>query len=151
MFRAIEVPSGPASPYAGSGARRMNCEQCALSGAEPTGIPPDIGPRFFFARMATEQSGYRHLRFAAEPVPVLLAPRDARKNAKGPDAVMTNDEKTALLLGAIYRLCEGDVSKFLQPEPVSGKIESFLDSGPSMGARRAALVVILQSIINDQS
>ena len=71
--------------------------------------------------------------------------------ADGPDAVMTNDENTALLLGAIYRLCEGDVSKLLHPEPVSGEIESFLDSGPSMGARRAALVVILQSIINDQS
>ncbi|KKK60885.1 hypothetical protein LCGC14_3019900, partial [marine sediment metagenome] len=77
-------------------------------------------------------------------------------------------KKTALLLAAIMRLCEGDVSKFLPPsgkswgqarlgcaslEPVPvfpEEIKRFLDSGPSMGARRAALVAILESIIADE-
>ena len=62
-----------------------------------------------------------------------------------------NDKKVALLLGALYRVGEGDVSKFLPPEPIPGEIEHFLDSAPSIGARRAALVAILESIIDDEA
>ena len=63
---------------------------------------------------------------------------------------MSEDRKAALLLGAIWRLCEGDVSKFLPPGRVPKEIKRFLDSGTSMRARRAALVAILQSIIADE-
>ncbi len=63
---------------------------------------------------------------------------------------MSKDQKTALLLGAIWRLSEGDVSKFLPPSQVPKEIKCFLGSGPSIPARRAALVAILESIIDDE-
>ena len=108
------VPSGAGSAIRGVRCPADELRYKRLRGRPATGIPPDIGPRFFCARMATEQSGYRHLRFAAEPVPVLLAPRDARKNAdecqktrKAPDAMTTDDEITALILQLIWAGCGG--------------------------------------------
>ena len=63
---------------------------------------------------------------------------------------MYEDEVTAMLLAAIWRLCEGDVSKFIPPAPVPEAITSFLGGRPPIEARRAALVAILQSIAEDE-
>ena len=63
---------------------------------------------------------------------------------------MSKDQQTVLLLGAIYRLCEGDVSKFLPPGRVPKEIKRFLASGSSLPARRTALMAILESIIADE-
>ncbi|NQU76341.1 MAG: hypothetical protein HQ546_08535 [Planctomycetes bacterium] len=67
-----------------------------------------------------------------------------------PKKQKSKDQETALLLGALYRLCKGDVSKFLPPRRVPKEIKRFLATGPSLPARRAALVAILQSIIADE-
>ncbi|NQT92269.1 MAG: hypothetical protein HQ559_05875 [Lentisphaerae bacterium] len=64
--------------------------------------------------------------------------------------LMSKDQVTVLLLGALYRLCEGDVSKFFPPGLLPKEIKRFLASGPSLPDRRAALVAILQSIITDE-
>ena len=63
----------------------------------------------------------------------------------------TDDEKVALLLGALYRLGDGDMTKYFTAEPVPDLVDYFLDNAPSMGARRAALVAILESIIDDET
>ena len=63
---------------------------------------------------------------------------------------MTEDEKIALQIGAIWRLCEGDVSKFLPIEPVPREIQRLLDSGLSIGVRRSIMVAMLQSTIGEE-
>ena len=63
----------------------------------------------------------------------------------------TKDKTIPLVVEGLCRLGNGDVSKFLPPEPIPGEIEHFLDSAPSIGARRAALVAILESIIDDET
>ena len=63
---------------------------------------------------------------------------------------MAENVKTALLVRAIWRMSGGNVSKFLPAGPVPNQIKHFLDSGPSIQDRRAALVAILDSIIGEE-
>ncbi len=63
---------------------------------------------------------------------------------------MTQDKQTALLVRAIWRMSEGNVSKFLPAGRVPKDVKRFLDSGPTLQDRRAALVAILESIISEE-
>ena len=87
-----------------------------------TGIPPDTGPHFFFARRSYVIS----------------------------KAEEAEDARDARVLMAILRLCDGDPSSFRVAEAPPEEIERFLDRGPSLRARRTALLAILHTIINDE-
>ncbi len=58
--------------------------------------------------------------------------------------------KTALLVRAIWRMSGGNVNKYLPAGRVPKDVKRFLDSGPTLQDRRAALVAILQSIISQE-
>ncbi len=65
-------------------------------------------------------------------------------------AKTTENVKTALLVRAIWRLSEGNVHNYLPARRVPKDVKRFLDSGQSIQDRRAALVAILESIIEEE-